>query len=113
MLPSPPSPCAAGRGLVRSSYAGRSGPASGTGHVGGGSHGIGRRIIGRIVWLKFEVGRDGTVRTVETREAEGGLTRRAREFGALEEAEAEYGPGFREVVEKALAAESRRGRWRP
>lgn len=65
------------------------------------------------MWLKFEVDEHGRVRTVETRDEGGTLMRRAREFGSLDEATAVYGRGFREVVEKTLAAESRRGRWRP
>lgn len=68
---------------------------------------------GDLVWLAWRVTESGEVQTRMTRRRDGELVRVARDYDSLDEATAELGPGFREVVERVLEEGARRGRWRP
>lgn len=67
----------------------------------------------RILWGAWRVADDGGLEIVLTLEGEDGPERRRLDFASLEAAERALGTGFRDVVEKVLAADRRRGRWRP
>lgn len=68
---------------------------------------------GRPIWAKWRVGDDGDVSVVVTYAKDGRYEQRANSFASLEQAAASLGDSFRDVVRQALAAGSRRGRWRP
>ena len=69
---------------------------------------------GTVSWVAWRVTRAGEVETLVTPVTPGsGAERRQERFGTLEAAEARFGPGFGEVVRRALARGSRTGRWRP
>lgn len=70
-------------------------------------------VPGELVWLAWRVTGSGEVQTRMTRTRDGELVRVARDYDSLEEATAELGPGFREVVERVLEEGARQGRWRP
>lgn len=65
------------------------------------------------IWAQWRLNDDGTV-SIEATYAEGlGYAQRQRSFDSLDQAAAELGGSFRDVVERALEAGSQRGRWRP
>lgn len=72
-----------------------------------------RELAGELVWLAWRVTEGGEVQTRMTRRRDDELVRVARDYDSLEEAAAELGPAFREVVERVLGEGTRRGRWRP
>lgn len=67
----------------------------------------------RTVWAAWRVAEDGSLELSATLEAEDGHRRETWEYASLEDAAADLGPGFREVVERALGEGHRKGRWRP
>lgn len=68
---------------------------------------------GAVAWVAWRVTRRGEVETLVARGTGSAARRDQERFGTLEEAEARFGPGFGDVIRKALAAGSRAGRWRP
>lgn len=67
----------------------------------------------RTVWAAWRVARDGSLEVSATVEAEEGHRRERWEYASLEDAAADLGGSFRDVVERALGEGHRRGRWRP
>ncbi len=67
----------------------------------------------RIIWAKWSLEADGMVEIVATYQQEGEYRRWRHEYASLDEAAAELGVGFRDVVERSLEVDSRSGRWRP
>jgi hypothetical protein len=67
----------------------------------------------RPIWAKWRVDDDGTVSVVATYAEGKGYAQRERSFNSLDEAAAELGDSLRDVVERALEANSQSGRWRP
>jgi hypothetical protein len=65
------------------------------------------------IWAKWRLDDDGTVSIVATYAEGSGYVQRKRSFDSLDQAAAELGDSFRDVVELALEAGSQRGRWRP
>lgn len=68
---------------------------------------------GRIVWAAWRVTEDGRIEVSATLDADGDVERELWEFPSLAAAEDGLGGGFRDVVERVLAAGRRQGRWRP
>jgi hypothetical protein len=71
----------------------------------------------RIRWAAWRVTDDGRIQVSATLDpgddGSEDLQRQLWEYSTLEEAESSLGAGFREVVERVLAAGRRQGRWRP
>lgn len=67
----------------------------------------------RTIWAAWRVADDGSVVVSAAVEADDGPEREAWEYPSLEAAEADLGPTFRDVVERALGEGHRKGRWRP
>jgi len=71
----------------------------------------------RIRWAAWRVTADGRIQVSATLDPEGDggeeLQRELWEYSSLQEAESSLGAGFREVVERVLAAGRSQGRWRP
>lgn len=71
----------------------------------------------RVRWAAWRVTDDGRIQVSATldpgSDGEEDLQRELWEYSTLEEAESSLGAGFREVVERVLAAGRRQGRWRP
>ncbi|MGD8868558.1 MAG: hypothetical protein PVI01_13045 [Gemmatimonadales bacterium] len=65
------------------------------------------------IWASWQIGDDGGISVVATYAEGGRYVRREGSFESLERAAASLGHSFREVVTRAVAAGSRRGRWRP
>lgn len=66
-----------------------------------------------LIWVSWRVSDDGQVDVVATYGEESGFVRREQSYVSLEDASAELGPGFKEVVERSMEAGSYGGRWRP
>lgn len=65
------------------------------------------------IWASWRVGDDGGISVVATYAEGGGYVQREESYESLERAAASLGDSFREAVTRAVAAGSRRGRWRP
>jgi hypothetical protein len=65
------------------------------------------------IWAKWRVGDDGTIAVVATYAEGQGYVQRGQSFDSLDQAAAELGESFRDVVVRALEVGSHRGRWRP
>lgn len=70
----------------------------------------GRRAIR---WAAWHVEADGSVRAMLVVDGEAGPEREEVRFSSLEEAVERLGDSFGDVVERAVSAGHRRGRWRP
>ena len=67
-----------------------------------------------IIWASWRVEEDGRVEVSATfKTAEGEYRQWPASYASLEEAAAELGPGFGDVVARAVEAGSTHGRWRP
>lgn len=66
-----------------------------------------------LIWLKWRVDDDGSLRIVETLERDGEVVREQRDAGSLDAAADRYGEDFRELVETVVESGSRQGRYRP
>lgn len=69
----------------------------------------------RILWAAWRVTEDGHIEVSATLSSRDGdeHARELWEFPSLESATAALGDGFRDVVERVLAAGRSQGRWRP
>lgn len=68
---------------------------------------------GKIVWARWRLLPEGGVEIVATIARESEFDQKRLEFDSIEAASAELGASFGDVVERAVQAGSRRGRWRP
>lgn len=71
------------------------------------------RTTRRPLWASWQVHEDGSLHVTATYARGGGYTQEAMEFNSLKAAAAALGPGFSDIVERATAQGSFRGRWRP
>lgn len=66
-----------------------------------------------LIWLKWRVDDDGSLRIVEIRERDGEVVGERRDAESLDAAADRYGEEFRELVNRVVASGSRQGRYRP
>jgi hypothetical protein len=72
-----------------------------------------RAYPGKPIWAKWRVNEDGSVNVIATYSGGSGYLQHEYDFATLEDAAAEFGPSFQEVVNSVLAAGREAGRWRP
>ncbi len=65
------------------------------------------------IWASWRITEDGAVIVVATFLEAATYVRREMRFASLDEAARTLGPGFRQVVTRAMSAGSHAGRWRP
>lgn len=66
-----------------------------------------------VRWAAWRVEEDGSVRVMLVLDGPAGPEREEERFATLAEAVERLGASFGDVVERAVAAGHRRGRWRP
>lgn len=66
-----------------------------------------------VRWAAWRVEEDGSVRVMLVVDGREGPEREEERFATLERAVERLGESFGDVVERAVAAGHRRGRWRP